>query len=229
MPRVLIVTDSAAQGAALAEVLAGGGLLEVVGVAASRREGELLARELAPEVAVVALSSPESEAGMVAGLKGAREEGAGPAGVAAVILTDRAAAPGGGPPAGALALLPRDVEPVQLIAAVYAAAAGLAVIHPDLEAAAGGGPPYARTRGTRPLGAAAGRSPRAGAFPELTPREREVLRMMADGLPNKTIAAELGITSHTVKFHIASILSKLDAESRTEAVTLGIRHGMILL
>jgi len=53
--------------------------------------------------------------------------------------------------------------------------------------------------------------------------------MMADGLPNKAIAADLGITPHTVKFHIGSILSKLDAESRTEAVTVGIRLGMILL
>ena len=52
---------------------------------------------------------------------------------------------------------------------------------------------------------------------------------LADGLPNKAIAVDIGITLHTVKFHIASILSKLDAESRTEAVTVGIRLGMILL
>ena len=53
--------------------------------------------------------------------------------------------------------------------------------------------------------------------------------MMAEGLPNKTIGAELGITSHTVKFHIASIMQKLDASSRTEAVTLGLRRGIIPL
>jgi len=53
--------------------------------------------------------------------------------------------------------------------------------------------------------------------------------MIAEGLPNKAIAAELGITSHTVKFHIASILQKMGAQSRTEAVTLGVRHGLLLL
>lgn len=63
----------------------------------------------------------------------------------------------------------------------------------------------------------------------LTSREREVLQLMAEGLPNKVIAARLHISQHTVKFHVASILTKLGASSRTEAVTLGVRHGYILL
>jgi len=62
---------------------------------------------------------------------------------------------------------------------------------------------------------------------EITSREDDVLRMLAEGLVNKDIAARLGISEHTVKFHISSILDKLGASTRTEAVTLGIRRGLI--
>jgi len=64
---------------------------------------------------------------------------------------------------------------------------------------------------------------------ELTPREIEVLRLLADGLGNKDIAAKLGISEHTIKFHIHSILGKLGAASRTEAVARGLRSGLIEL
>jgi len=63
----------------------------------------------------------------------------------------------------------------------------------------------------------------------LTPREREVLDLIGQGLPNKLIAAELRISEHTVKFHISSIFTKLGAASRTEAVSLGARQGLITL
>jgi two-component system, NarL family, response regulator YdfI len=62
---------------------------------------------------------------------------------------------------------------------------------------------------------------------EMTSRETDVLRMLAEGLVNKEIATRLGISEHTVKFHISSILDKLGASTRTEAVTLGIRRGLI--
>jgi DNA-binding NarL/FixJ family response regulator len=68
------------------------------------------------------------------------------------------------------------------------------------------------------------------AFVEpLTPRESEVLRLLADGLGNKDIATTLNISEHTIKFHIHSILGKLGATSRTEAVTRGLRSGLIEL
>lgn len=63
----------------------------------------------------------------------------------------------------------------------------------------------------------------------LTPRETEVLRLMADGASNKIIAQKLGISDHTAKFHVTSILSKLNAGTRTEAVMLGVRMGLIYL
>src|SRR5205823_10681499 len=63
----------------------------------------------------------------------------------------------------------------------------------------------------------------------LTPRENEVLRLLANGSGNKEIAAQLNISEHTIKFHIRSILGKLGASSRTEAVTRGLRSGLIEL
>ena len=59
------------------------------------------------------------------------------------------------------------------------------------------------------------------------PREQEILEMLAEGLSNRLIAGRLGISSQTVKFHVAAILAKLGAGSRTEAVTFGLRQGLI--
>jgi len=61
----------------------------------------------------------------------------------------------------------------------------------------------------------------------LTARELDVLRLLAEGLPNKAIAARLGISDQTVKFHVASIGGKLSARNRTDAVRLAIRRGLI--
>lgn len=63
---------------------------------------------------------------------------------------------------------------------------------------------------------------------ELTPREREVVQLLAEGLPNKAIADRLQITEHTVKYHVAAILAKLGAQTRTEAVARAARLGLIL-
>jgi DNA-binding NarL/FixJ family response regulator len=111
---------------------------------------------------------------------------------------------------GVRALLPRDASEAEILAAVEAAAGGMAVIDPrELEALL---PAHA-----------------AAETELLTARELEVLRMMAEGTANKNIAWKLGISEHTVKFHVASILGKLNAGSRTEAVTTGIRKGLILI
>ena len=70
-------------------------------------------------------------------------------------------------------------------------------------------------------------TPEAGAA--LTAREHAVLRLLADGLGNKEIAARLDISAHTVKFHVASVLAKLGVRSRTEAVSTGLRTGLLPL
>jgi DNA-binding NarL/FixJ family response regulator len=63
----------------------------------------------------------------------------------------------------------------------------------------------------------------------LTPRELEVLAAMADGASNKAIARRLGISFHTAKFHVAAILAKLDADTRTEAVAKAAQSGLVML
>jgi NarL family two-component system response regulator YdfI len=118
--------------------------------------------------------------------------------------------------AGVRAVLPGDMSPDQIVAGLEAAAAGLIVLHP------------AEVDAMLPQAEPAS-SPLAELIEPLTPRESEVLQMLASGLANKEIATRLAISDHTVKFHVASILGKLGAASRTEAVTLGIRRGLVLL
>jgi NarL family two-component system response regulator YdfI len=118
--------------------------------------------------------------------------------------------------AGVRAILPGDISPGHLISALQAAVDGLVVLHPS-------------DVGSALVPAAPVSQPLAELPEPLTRREREVLQMLASGLGNKQIAARLSISDHTVKFHVASILGKLGASSRTEAVSLGIRHGLVLL
>jgi DNA-binding NarL/FixJ family response regulator len=66
-------------------------------------------------------------------------------------------------------------------------------------------------------------------YEALTAREREVLETLAGGLSNRAIASRLGITEHTVKFHLSAIFGKLGAENRTDAVRRGVRLGLITL
>ena len=116
--------------------------------------------------------------------------------------------------AGVRAVLPRELTAAEIVAAVEAAAAGLVVVHPqELDGLLPAVPP---SLPARPVEA-------------LSPREIEVLGMMAEGIGNKEIAARLGISEHTVKFHVASIMGKLHAGTRTEAVMLGVRMGLILV
>jgi NarL family two-component system response regulator YdfI len=118
--------------------------------------------------------------------------------------------------AGVRAVLPVDVSPDQLLGALQAVTSGLFVLHPDgVEALAPAASPASRQL--------------AELAEPLTRREREVLQMLAAGLANKEIATRLSISDHTAKFHVASILGKLGAATRAEAVTLGIRRGLVLL
>ena len=116
---------------------------------------------------------------------------------------------------GIRGILPADVTPAQLVSALGAVAKGLVVLQPREPALALAS---SQARNGEP----------AELFEPLTPREKEVLQMLASGLGNKQIAAHLKISEHTAKFHVASILGKLGASSRTEAVSLGLRRGLIL-
>jgi NarL family two-component system response regulator YdfI len=116
--------------------------------------------------------------------------------------------------AGVNAILAREADAEELGLAVAASEAGLILLHPS---------------SAQQL-TAASLLPRESGFDEpehLTPREREVLRLISEGLGNKQIASQLAISEHTAKFHISSILGKLSVASRAEAVSQGIKRGLI--
>jgi NarL family two-component system response regulator YdfI len=130
---------------------------------------------------------------------------------AVIVLTDEPQWTAEALRSGVRALLPRELSAAEMLAAVEAAAAGLVVLHPqDLEAIL----PVAHP---------------ARKVEALSPREIEVLGMMAEGISNKEIAARMTLSEHTVKYHVASVMGKLRAGTRTEAVMLGVRMGMIMV
>jgi len=115
--------------------------------------------------------------------------------------------------AGVRGLLLRDVDVATLAIALPAVAQGLVVLDATLALALF---PLRQLQPASPVEA-------------LTPRELEVLQLLAEGLPNKAIANCLHISEHTVKFHVNALLGKLGAQSRTEAVVRATRLGLLLL
>lgn len=125
---------------------------------------------------------------------------------------------------GARGVLPAAATGAEIVAAVEAAAAGLVAVHPEIIAALAG---ESRVAGaTRAAVRVDGSSP---SGQPLTPRELEVLTLLAEGLGNKQIAGRLGISDHTVKYHVAAVFEKLGAGTRAEAVVIGARRGMLML
>ena len=199
MTRVLVVASSSIARAGLETLLRNTGAVDVIGSAADWRQysGE------EPDVIVVdwdhgADELPDELADL------------GPVSALLLLVDD----PGQSWTAealrsGARAVLPRQSNPQQILAGIEAVAAGLVVLPPgELDGLLV--------------------NPRPARMSEpLTPREIEVLGMLAEGHSNKAIAHRLNISEHTVKFHVTSIMAKLNAGSRTEAVTLGIRQGLI--
>ena len=110
---------------------------------------------------------------------------------------------------GLRAVLPLRATPDELDGALRAVQAGLLAVHPEAVAQSVVTPVHRATR------------------VPLTSREREILELIAEGANNRLIAARLAISRHTVKFHVASILAKLGAGSRTEAVALALRAGLL--
>ena len=114
---------------------------------------------------------------------------------------------------GVAGILPRGVNARQLRAALYAVAEGLSVTDPSL---------------TTPLWISS--APSQQSIPEpLTPRELDVLSLLAEGLTNRAIGLQLGISENTAKFHVQAVLTKLGVSSRTEAVVLAARLGLFTL
>jgi DNA-binding NarL/FixJ family response regulator len=213
MIRVLIAALSSISQRGLENLLRASTSLQVVGVLSDLRQLSENLEELQPDVLVAEITgqdrTPPQEI-----LKLSEEVP-----VAIVLLVDDANSERDldALRSGVRSVLPRTMSPVGIVAAVEAVGAGLAVLLPD---------------GLDTLlqeSAASHRTVSPPLVEALTPREIEVLGMMVEGWGNKEISTRLGISEHTVKFHVASIMGKLNASSRTEAVTSGIRHGLIML
>ena len=212
MIRVFIVAASPLARAGLENLLAARDVDVVASSAMIDALAEMLA-DAAPDVVLVDASGEPFEAALETIVA------SGLAADVSVVVLGEGVTPGASAEAlraGVRAALPGDISPEQLVSALQAVAEGLLVLHPSQVSE---GVP---TGSTAP-------GPLDELAESLTRREREVLQMLAAGLSNKEIAARLNISEHTVKFHVASILGKLGAGSRTEAVSLGIRRGLVLL
>jgi DNA-binding NarL/FixJ family response regulator len=211
--RVLIVAGYASVRAGLRALLAEADSCQIVGEIGDSVELERVLPETQPDVVLFDGSADEMArlaerlAGTEAGLVALAESRAG-----YHLLTDS--------PLRGWAYLLREAEGPEIAGAIQAAAAGLVALDRSLAPLLRADDPEMDTPLPFALSLAAD---------PLTAREHEVLQLMAQGLPNKVIAARLKISLHTAKFHVASILAKLGASSRTEAVTIGARNGYLTL
>lgn len=208
--RVLVVADSLLARAGLAALLTAQPNLSVVGQTATSGD---LAAELDVYRPDVVVWDTGWDARTALGQLAALTSDSPPA---VLLLPDDTHAAAAAALLGAVGpggVLLRECSVDQLSAALLAAASGLLVIDPALAGA---------------VLASSSAVPDTPAEP-LTPRERAVLQLLAEGLSNKVIAHRLNISEHTVKFHVNAIMTKLDAQSRTDAVVRAVRLGLVLL
>lgn len=204
MIRVLLVEDHALVRAGLEELLSGAEDIEVVGAAADGSEAVELATACDPDVVLMDLSMPGLD-----GIEATRRLTSSHPQIRIVVLTSfsdqrrilQAL------DAGAIGYLLKDAEPGELFRGVRAAAAGESPMAPKAAQA------LLEAR-------------RGGDAEELSGRERDVLALIAQGLPNKLIARELEISEKTVKAHLTSIYRQIGATTRTEAALWAAEHGL---
>lgn len=215
MIRVFIVAASPLARSGLQQLLASPEI-EIVGSAVDLDSAVGLLSEPETEPDIIVVDASHEPGAAFASLQAGASDFGGDLPIVVLESSENAAADSDLLRQGARAVLPANVSPPELIAALRAVTAGLIVLHPSTVASL----PHAAVN--------ASRSTEEWTEP-LTKREREVLQMLAAGLGNKEIAAKLNISDHTAKFHVGSILGKLGAATRTEAVAMGIRRGLVLL
>jgi DNA-binding NarL/FixJ family response regulator len=203
--RVLVVDDHPVLRGGLAELLGQADGVELAGLAADGTAGVELALDERPDVVLMDLEMPG-----VDGIEATRRIRSSLPETQVVVLTsfsdrDRILA---ALDAGAAGYLLKDAEPEELLRGVHAAAAGDAPLAPRAASAL-----LEERRETRPSA-------------ELTPREREVLLMVAEGLPNKLIARRLEISEGTVKAHHTRVFERIGVTDRTQAALWAERHGL---
>jgi DNA-binding NarL/FixJ family response regulator len=202
--RILVVDDHPVVREGLTSALGDEPEFEVVGAVGSAEEARAVVRSLQPDVVLLDLELPDRN------------------GVEAIPDLLQA-----NPQVGVLVLTAYDTEE-RVVGAVRAGARGyllkgapLDEIGRAIRAVAGGGSYLEPRVAPKLLGRLAGRAT------VLSRREREVLRLVAQGLSTKQVARRLGITERTVKFHVASILNKLGAENRAQAVAVAAQRGLL--
>ncbi|MEU6014483.1 response regulator transcription factor [Streptomyces sp. NPDC047515] len=220
--RVIIVDDQAMVRAGFAALLAAQSDIDVVGEAPDGRQGIDVSRRVHPDVVLMDVRMPEMD-----GLAAARELLNPPAGVVhlpkVLMLTtfDVDDYVYEALRAGASGFLLKDAPPADLISAVRVVAAGEALLAPSVTRRL-----IADFARQGPSGAA--RSGQALRLNALTPREREVLELIARGLSNQEIAARLVLAEQTVKTHIGRVLTKLDLRDRAQAVIFAYEAGVVV-
>jgi DNA-binding NarL/FixJ family response regulator len=178
----------------------------IAGEAGGGIEAAAEARRLAPDVVLLDMVMPDGD-----GIEALRRIGSGPGAPRVIVLTSFAedGRVVDAMRAGAAGYLLKDAQPAELLAAIRAAHAGGAPLHPDAAA-------YL-----------VGELRRPAAGPDLTAREREVLELLARGMPNKAIALRLSLSEKTVKAHVSAILRKLDVTDRTQAALRAVRERLV--
>lgn len=177
--------------------------ITVVGEAADGASGVAAAEELRPDVVLLDLRMPGSDG--LSALHGLREHG-NPAKVLVITSFTEPAAVLPAVRAGAAGYVYKDVDPPALAAAIRSVHAGHVLLHPDV---------------VRQLAASESVPSR------LTPREREVLALVARGRSNREIARDLSLSEKTVKTHVSAILTKLGVQDRTQAALQAVRSGLV--
>jgi two-component system, NarL family, response regulator LiaR len=208
--RVLIVDDHAVVRRGLRTFLELQEGIEVVGEAEDGDEAVAAVEELAPDVVLMDLVMPGVDG--IEAIKRARERRPATRVIALTsFVDDDRLFPA--VRAGAAGYLLKDVQPQELVAAIRTVHAGESLLHPAAAA--------------RLIAQVAGDGPRTDPASLLTPREREVLALLARGRPNKVIARELGVSEKTVKTHVSNLLGKLGLTDRTQAALYVVREGLV--
>jgi DNA-binding NarL/FixJ family response regulator len=212
--RVVLVDDDELVRAGLRTLLSGDDTITVVGEAGGGQDGVREARRLKPDVTLMDIRMPDLD-----GIAATRELAEAAPETRVVILTtfEDDDYIFGALRAGASGFLLKRSRPEELIAAIHTAAAGESLLSA----------PVTRRVIERVATESVPDPAERGRLDELTPREREVLELVARGLSNGEIAAELVIEESTVKSHVKSILFKLDLRDRVQAVILGYESGLV--
>jgi two-component system, NarL family, response regulator LiaR len=205
--RILLVDDHAVVRSGLGAVLMSFDDLKLVGEAGNGEEAVRLCRQLQPDVVLMDLMMPVMDG--VAATRLIHEQQPGVCIIALTSFNERELVEGA-LKAGAMSYLLKTVSAAELVAAVRGAVVGRPSLSPE----------------AAQVLLQSFKQPAAGQ-PDLTGRELEILRLMAEGLPNSRIAGRLVVSNSTVKFHVSNILSKLGAASRTEAVAYALKNRLI--